>query len=190
MTDWDKRYRGGEHINDEPHPLIPRFAMRFQPGRALDLACGVGRHALWLAEHGWQVTAVDSSRAAIEILQQKADDRGVPVHSVLADLEQHEFKIERGAYDLIVVVNYLQRDLLGAIRAGVRPAGAVIAVIAMVDDDPGVRPMNPDYLVKPGELRAEFRGWQLLHEFEGKPDGDSSRRAAAEIVAVQSRGAA
>jgi SAM-dependent methyltransferase len=184
MTDWDKRYRAGEHIYDEPHPLIPRFAAKFPPGRALDLACGAGRHALWLAEHGWQVTAVDSSRSAIEILQQKADDRGVPVHSVLADLERHEFKIERGAYDLIVIVNYLQRDLLGAIRAGVRSGGAVIAVIAMVDDDPGVRPMNPDYLMNPGELSAEFRGWQLLHGFEGKPEEDSSRRATAEIVAV------
>jgi len=73
---------------------------------------------------------------------------------------------------------------LGAIRAGVRSGGAVIAVIAMVDDDPGVRPMNPDYLMNPGELSAEFRGWQLLHGFEGKPEGDSSRRATAEIVAV------
>ena len=182
MTDWDKRYRAGEHINDEPHLLIPRFAVKFEPGRALDLACGSGRHALWLAEHGWQVTAVDSSQAAIEILRQKAQDRGVPVHCVLADLERHEFKIERGGYDLIIVVNYLQRDLLGAIRAGVQPGGAVIAVIAVVDEDPGVRPMNPEYLMKPGELRGEFRGWQLLHEFEGKPEGDLSRRATAEIV--------
>ena len=184
MTDWDKRYRAGEHVNDEPHPLIPGFAVKFQPGRALDLACGVGRHAVWLAEHGWQVTAVDSSPAAIEILQQKAHDRGAPVQCVLADLERHEFKIERGAYDLIVVVKYLQRDLLGAIRAGVRPGGAVIAVIAMVDDDPGVRPMNSEYLMNPGELCGEFRGWQLLHELEGKPEGDPSRRAMAEIVAV------
>ena len=182
MTDWDKRYRAGEHINDEPHLLIPRFAVKFQPGRALDLACGAGRHALWLAEHGWQVTAVDSSPAAIEILQQKAQDRGVPVNGVLANLERHEFKIERGAYDLIIVVNYLQRDLLGAIRAGIRPRGAVIAVIAVVDDDPGVRPMNPEYLMRPGELREEFPGWHLLHEFEGKPEGDLSRRATAEIV--------
>jgi len=183
MTDWDKRYRAGEHINDEPHLLIPRSAVKFQPGRALDLACGPGRHALWLAEHGWQVTGVDSSRVAIEILQQKAQDRGVPVNCVLADLERHEFKIERGAYDLIVVVKYLQRDLLGAIRAGVRSGGSVIAVIAMVDDDPGVGPMNPEYLMKPGELRGEFRGWQLLHEFEGKPEGNLSHRATAEIVA-------
>jgi SAM-dependent methyltransferase len=184
MTDWDKRYREGEHTNDEPHPLVTEFASKWPPGRALDIACGAGRHALWLAEHGWKVTAVDSSSAAIDILQKRAADRGVPVHSVRGDLESHEFVIEPAAYDLIVVVNYLQRDLFPSIRGGVRPGGAVIAVIAMIDDDPNIRPMNPKYLLSPGELRAQFKGWKLIHEFEGKPSGDPTRRATSEIVAV------
>jgi SAM-dependent methyltransferase len=184
MTDWDKRYRDGEHVNDEPHRLVTEFASKRPPGRALDIACGAGRHALWLAGHGWQVTAVDSSVAAIEILQKRAEDRGVPVHSIRADLERHEFVIEPEVYDLIVVMNYLQRDLFPSIRAGIRRGGAVIAVIAMVDDDPGIRPMNPLYLLNPGELRAQFEGMKLIHDFEGKPAGDPNRRATAEIVAV------
>jgi SAM-dependent methyltransferase len=184
MTDWDKRYQDGEHVSDEPHALVTEFASKRPPARALDIACGAGRHALWLAEHGWQVTAVDSSVAAIAILQKRAEDRGVPVHSIRADLERHEFVIEPEAYDLIIVVNYLQRDLFPSIRAGIRPGGAVIAVIAIVDDDPHIRPMNPLYLLNPGELRAQFEGMKLIHDFEGKPAGDPSRRRNAEIVAV------
>src|SRR5260370_265091 len=118
MTDWDTRYRKGEHVSAEPHPLLTRFAANLVPGRALDLACGTGRHALWLAGHGWQVTAVDSASAAIEILKKQAQDRGVPINAVCADLERHEFVIEPESYDLILVVNYLQRDLFPSICAG------------------------------------------------------------------------
>src|ERR1051325_6035100 len=109
--DWDERYRSGDYPNDEPHPLLTRFAAQLQPGRALDVACGTGRHALWLAAHGWQVTAVDSSSVALEILQQRAAQAHLGIDTRLADLERHEFEIEPRGYDLIVVCNYLQRDL-------------------------------------------------------------------------------
>ncbi|HKQ78172.1 MAG TPA: methyltransferase domain-containing protein [Blastocatellia bacterium] len=183
MTDWDERYERGEQTNDEPHPLVVEFASKLEPGRALDLACGVGRHAIWLAERGWRVTAVDNSRVGIEILRRRADAKGLVIDSRIADLERHDFIIEPAAYDLILICRYLQRDLFPAIRAGARIGGVVIAVIAMVDDDPQIKPMNPAFLLNPGELRVEFEGWNLTSEFEGKPDGDERRRAMAEIVA-------
>jgi len=183
MTDWDRRYREGEHVHDEPHPLITGFAANLVPGSALDVACGPGRHAIWLAQRGWQVTAVDSSRAAIEILEQRASEKGLVVHAVFADLERHEFGIGRESYELIVVCNYLQHDLFPSIRAGTRIGGIVIAIIAMVDPDPNIRSMKPAYLLNPGELRARFEGWEFIHDFEGKPAGDPPRRATAEIIA-------
>jgi len=185
MTDWDRRHREREHEIEEPNPIVTNFAGYIVPGSALDLACGTGRHAIWLAQHGWTVTAVDSSRVAVEILQQRTLERGIAVNIVLADLERHEFAIEPESYDLIVVCNYLQRDLFPVVRAGVRIGGAVIAIIAMVDSDPNVRSMNPAYLLNPGELRAQFEGWRLIHDFEGKPAGDARRRATAEIIAVR-----
>jgi tellurite methyltransferase len=185
MTDWDRRYREREHETEDANPIVTNFAGQIAPGSALDLACGTGRHTIWLAEHGWTVTAVDSSRVALDILQQRALERGVAVNIVLADLERHEFPIEPESYDLIVVCNYLQRDLFPVVRAGVRIGGAVIAVIATVDSDPNVRPMNPAYLLNPGELRAQFEGWELIHDFEGKPVGDARRQATAEIIAVR-----
>ena len=67
MADWNERYSRGEHIIKEPMPLLVRVASQLPPGRALDLACGAGRHAIFLASRGWQVTAVDASPVGIKL---------------------------------------------------------------------------------------------------------------------------
>ena len=180
---WDERYRRGEHLSDTPAPLIAKTIERLQPGRALDLACGGGRHALFLAERGWRVTAVDASRVAIEAVQKQARERSLNVDARVADLEKHEFEIQPQSFDLICDCYYLQRDLFPAISDGVRPGGMAIAIIHIVDDSCDVKPMNPDFLLRPGELRRFFAGWEMLHEFEGKPADAPHHRAVAEIVA-------
>jgi SAM-dependent methyltransferase len=182
MTDWNERYRRGEHADDAPHPLVLQFASRLAPGRALDVACGSGRHAIWLAEQRWRVTAVDSSSVAIDVLKQRAEQKRVTIDSRIADLERNEFIIEPASCDLIVVCNYLQRDLFPSIKQGVAPGGLVIASIAMIDAAPDVKPMNPAYLLNPGELRSFFEDWEVIWYFEGK-FGSPPRRATAEIVA-------
>lgn len=183
MPDWNERYRKGEHANDPPHPVLVEFAASLTPGFALDLACGTGRHTLWIAQHGWRVIAVDNSHVALELLQERARSRGLNVETVLADLERHEFEISPEAYDLIVVCNYLQRDLFGSIREGARVGGMVIAIIAMADDNPNLKPMNPNYLLQPGELRAGFHNWELLHDVEGTWSLDCRGRKIAQLVA-------
>ena len=180
---WDQRYRRGEHLLDQPAPLVAGVADGLIPARALDLACGPGRHALLLVTRGWQVTAVDASRVAIEILVKRARDLNLTVDARLADLEKHELEIEPGCFDLICDCYYLQRDLFPAIRAGVRPGGLVIAIIHMLDDSADVKPMNPAYLLRSGELAGFFAGWRILHAREGKPVDALHKRAVAEIVA-------
>jgi tellurite methyltransferase len=155
------------------------------PGRALDLACGPGRNALYLAERGWQVTAVDASGVAVDILQRRARQRGLAVDARVADLEKGEFEIEPSAYDLVCDLFYLQRDLFPRIQRGVRSGGIVIAIIHMVDETPDVKPMNPAYLLRSGELRAVFAGWRIPHDYEGKPADSAHRRRVAEIVAIR-----
>lgn len=186
MAKWNERYQRGENTSEEAHPLIVKFASQLAPGRALDLACGPGRHAIWLAERGWQVTAVDNSTAAIDILRQRATEKHLTIDARLADLEQHEFVIPPQSYDLIVDCNYLQRDLFQSIKEGVSISGIVVAIIAMTDDDPNVKSMNPAYLLNPGELRKTFEEWEWIWDFEGKPSGQH-RRATAEIVARRMR---
>jgi tellurite methyltransferase len=182
MADWNERYRQGECASNEPHPVVVQFASGLPPGRALDVACGAGRHAIWLAERGWRVTAVDKATAAIEILRQRSLDKGVQIDAVTADLERGEFSIQPRMYDLIVLCNYLQRDLFAPIKNGIEMGGVVIAIVSMFDADPNVKPMNPAYLVNPGELRAQFKGWDLIWDYEGKPP-DRHKRASAEVVA-------
>jgi tellurite methyltransferase len=183
VTDWDERYGRGEHVIKEPMPLLVSTVNELRPGRALDLACGPGRHAIFLAERGWRVTAVDASKVGIELAKTLAQLRGVEVDWRVADLERREFEIEPEAYDLVCVFYYLQRDLFPQIRAGVRPDGLAVAAIHMTDDDPEVKEMNPAYLLGPGELHAEFSGWEILHDYEGASTEEGHRRRTAEIVA-------
>ena len=186
MADWDERYRRGEHATTEPSRLLVRAARGLAPGRALDIACGTGRHAVFLAGLGWQVTAVDSSSVGIEMTQGRAGERGVTVDARIADLERGEFCIEPEAYDLIAVFYYLQRDLWPQIRAGVRPGGVVVAAIHLIDESPDARPMNPAFLLQPEELRAEFRDWEITHYHETQLQDDDPgehHRRTAEIIA-------
>ncbi|MEI9811877.1 MAG: methyltransferase domain-containing protein [Acidobacteriota bacterium] len=93
-----------------PPPFLEEIARDLKPGRALDLACGDGRNAIWLAERSWDVTAVDRAPTVAHA--------GVEVH--VADLEKHEFIVEPGTWDLILMTYYLQRDLFPEIVSGPR----------------------------------------------------------------------
>jgi len=153
-----------------PSPLLVETARQLKPGRALDLACGTGRNALWLAEHGWEVTAVDRSPIAIPTVDAR-----------VADLEKHEFPILEAAWDLIVVCYYLQRDLFEPIKQGVKRGGMAIAIVHMFE--PGHEQSR--FSLHPGELAKYFEGWEISHYREGKPSDPDHHRAVAEIVATK-----
>jgi tellurite methyltransferase len=148
------------------------------PGRALDLACGTGRNAIWLADHGWRVTAVDGSDVAIETLRQRCP----AIDARVADLEQHEFDLGVAVWDLIVVCYYLQRDLFEPVKRAVAPGGVALVIVHLVE--PGHEESR--YSLQPGELATYFDGWTVLHSREGAPQDPEHRRAVAEIVARKS----
>src|SRR6266436_1513971 len=133
IRNWDERYSSGERaaedIDAAPTPLLVETSKRLTPGRALDLACGAGRNALWLAEQGWSVTAVDGSPAAIEILRSQALSRGVTVNVKVADPEKCESQIEPASWNLIAICYYLQRDPFSPAKQGVVPGGIVISIV-------------------------------------------------------------
>lgn len=183
MPDWDERYRSGEHATKEPAPLLRTAIANLKPGRALDIACGVGRHAILLAEKGWQVTAVDSSRVGIEILRQRAREAGAAVEARVADLESGEFQIEPGTYDLICVFYYLQRDLFSPLRAGVKPGGTVVAAIHLNDGKEDAKPSNPAFLLEPGELKQLFADWEITYYREGESDEGGHHHDTAYLIA-------
>ena len=183
IRSWDERYRSGERaaedIDAAPTPLLVETSKRLTPGRALDLACGSGRNALWLAEQGWSVTAVDGSPAAIEILRSRASNRGVTVDMKVADLEKFEYQIEPASWNLIAICYYLQRDLFTPAKQGVVPCGIVISIVHITE--PEEEPTA--HRLRPGELERYFLGWEILRRHEGRPNDTAHQRSVAEIVA-------
>jgi SAM-dependent methyltransferase len=183
VANWDERYRKGEHSPVESHRLLVKAVQKLTPGKALDVACGAGRHAIYLATAGWTVTAVDSSHEGLEVARQRATERGVTIELVKADLESGAFAIKPERYDLICVFYYLQRDLFPQLKAGLKGGGTFVAAIHTVDEDAEVQSMNPNYLLSAGELKATFAGWIIDHYHEGHWDGSDHKHCDAEIIA-------
>jgi tellurite methyltransferase len=181
IAEWNERYARGEHGGQQPIDIIETIARGYAPGRALDLACGVGRHALLLARYGWSVTAVDASAVAIARLRDSAAAAGLKMQAIVQDLEASDFVIEAGTYDLICDCCYLQRTLIPRIRSGVRAGGLAAVALAMVDDRPEVKPMNPAFLVQDGEVRKWFEDWEIIHYKEESESG--GRRKTARMIA-------
>ena len=170
IAKWNARYAGREPGRlSEPSPPVPSAVSGQVPGRALDLACGTGRHAVWLAARGWRVDAVDGSAAAISLLLANADRTGCRgrLETHVADLEADppEFTIEPAAYDLIVDCYFLHRPLFAAIREGIRPGGLFVAALHLPAPGAGRR---HGYVLRPGELERLARGWRwdVLHSVE------------------------
>jgi tellurite methyltransferase len=146
------------------------------------LACGTGRHAIFLAEKGWNVAAVDNSGVGIEIARERAREKGIQVDFRTADLEKGEFKIEPDAYDLICDFYYLQRDLFPQMQAGVKVGGIIVSTIHIY----GEGEEKGRFLLKEGELREFFRDFEILHYHETSltdRDAGEHHRRTAEIIA-------
>jgi SAM-dependent methyltransferase len=173
LAGWDARYRSGAD-GTEPTPLVIEIAHKLTPRRALDLACGTGRNAIWLAQQGWDVTAVDGAPAAIKHVRAQAPQ----IKTLIADLERHEYCIEPASWDLIAICYYLQRDLFAPAIRGLRPGGALIAIVHITEDGEEPTP----HRLRPGELAGFFEGCRIMHYFEGKPLDEAHKRAVAEIV--------
>ena len=188
IAKWNARYAGREPGSlPPPSPPLPEAVSGVQAGRALDLACGTGRHAVWLASRGWRVDAVDGSETAIALLLANAERAGCRdrIQPCVADLEADppEFTIEPEAYDLIVDCYFICRQLFPAIREGVRPGGRFVAALHL--PAPAGR-RGHRYVLRPGELKQTVSGWRwdVIHNVERPAEptaGDGL--GVAEIVA-------
>jgi 2-polyprenyl-3-methyl-5-hydroxy-6-metoxy-1,4-benzoquinol methylase len=131
-TQWDARYREKDLVwSEEPNQFLVEEIADLQPGRALDVACGEGRNAMWLSAHGWRATGVDFSAVAIEKARRMSTERGLDVQWIVADLGSWEPPAR--SFDLVIVF-YLQvpaeirRRIYGHMAAGVAPGGTMLVV--------------------------------------------------------------
>jgi SAM-dependent methyltransferase len=167
------------HGADAADWLVANAALLPAPGVALDVACGRGRNALWLAAQGFVVDALDRDEEAIAGLRADAAARGLPVRAAVADLEIPTPDLGCDRYDVIAVFNYLHRPLLPHLIAALRPGGVMVYETFTRAQARRGKPTNPAFLLEPGELRARTAELILLADREGVFGG----RDVASIVA-------
>jgi SAM-dependent methyltransferase len=166
-AEWDRRYEIAELVwTASPNRFVVEEIAGMRPGRALDLAAGEGRNAVWLAELGWQVTAVDFSAVGLAKAGRLAESRGVSVNRVTADVR--DYRPEAAAYDLVLIV-YLHlpaTELAGVLSravTAVAPSGTLLVIghdVSNVADGVG-GPQIPDVLYTPESISAGLDGMDV-----------------------------
>jgi tellurite methyltransferase len=166
LDEWNERYRAREEIDDEPAELLVDAASALAPGRALDLACGAGRNAVWLEQRGWHVVAIDGASEAIRILRERA----ASIDARVIDLEAGApLPFDDASFDLVAILYYLHRPLFAEAQRVVRPGGTIVCAVKM----------RGTYRVQPGELAAAFAGCEIVHVREGEIAEIVARRRVA-----------
>ena len=165
--EWNRRYGGSDLLwTARPNRFLVAEVADLEPGRALDIACGEGRNAVWLAEQGWRVTGVDFSDVALEKASRLAEARAVAPEWLQADLL--DFRAEPRAFELVIVF-YLQlsgtprRTILRAAADAVAPGGTLLLV---AHDSSNLEhghggPQDPAALYTAGDIVADLDGTGL-----------------------------
>ena len=180
---WDERYATGDYRpRTEPSAFVVSATKRIPRGRALVLACGTGRNALFLAEAGFEVEAVDVSAVAIDRARAEADRRGVTVRWRVADLD--EFDLPEGAFDLVTMVRYVNRDLWPRAVAALAADGWLLCEQHLETHREVIGPTGA-FRVKPGELLRAFANLRIVEYWEGvePADRDGGEAVLARLLA-------
>ncbi|MDQ7857930.1 MAG: methyltransferase domain-containing protein [Armatimonadota bacterium] len=179
---WEARYQAGDRAHDgPPSALLVRWLSYLPRGRALDVATGLGRNALFLARAGYRVDAIDIAPTCLAEAARRARRRGLHVRWIEADLDH--YRLPRACYDVVVNAFFLKRGLFPALRAAVRPGGVVIFETHLVSDATPSRVRTPAHRLRSGELARRFRGWEVLEYAEGVFTEGGQRVALGRIVA-------
>ena len=177
---WDEKH-AAEQTTQKPSSFLKEIfecdSWPLPKGRALDIATGKGRNAIFLAERGFQVVGIDISPVALEMARRSAQEKSLAIDWQEADLERIE--LPKGYYDLVVNFNYLQRSLVTEIKKTLKPGGWVIFESYLIDQSKIGHAIRRVYLLLHNELLDVFRDFRVLYYREGKflQSGKSEFRA-------------
>jgi len=180
---WNQKYRENPGAWLEPDPFLAwAFSESIQPlfpggGSALDLAGGAGRHSIWLAKQGWEVTLIDVSETGVELARHNAGPLASHLHLAIDDLTQ--FRASQTRFDLVMGFFYLEREIFPELVKALRPGGLLLYKTYTTDQLklPG-GPKDASHLLVPGELLRLVSGMRVLHHRE-----TVEHKATAEILA-------
>ena len=185
---WDARYRAGEYqARFHPSALLVQWLPQLDclaGSSALDVACGLGRNAVYLARQGWQVDALDISQVALDRLAATARDNNLDIRCMAMDLERDAGLLASEQYELALMVRYTDLALIPSLANAVKPGGFVIVEKHLVTEAEVVGPSNPRFRVAPGTLRSAASGLDIIAYQEGlvvDPDGRTA--ALAQLIA-------
>ncbi len=168
---WNRKYSQGSHTSRSPSPsLVALQHLLPATGNALDVAGGAGRHAIWLANRGLDVTLVDVSDVALGVAAARAEEAACDLHAVRADLQHEPFP--RGPWDLIVSVHFLWRPLFQSFAQTLACGGKLVVIqptISNLQRNP--KPPAP-FLLADGELPSLVAGLHVEHYEEGWSSDD------------------
>ncbi|MDR7420078.1 MAG: class I SAM-dependent methyltransferase [Armatimonadota bacterium] len=180
-TKWEARYQAGDRPHDgPPSTLLQRWVPMLRKGRALDVATGFGRNAIYLARAGYRVDAIDISPTCLAEATRRAKRARVRVRWIEADLDM--FPLPEARYDLVINAFFLKRRLIPTLQRAVRPGGVLIFETHLEGDEPD-GPRRRAHRLRRGELRRWFRGWEVLELEEGLFSEGGRTRLLGRIVA-------
>ncbi|KTG26935.1 class I SAM-dependent methyltransferase [Haloferax profundi] len=190
MDKWDERFSEGTYPTDpEPSPVLRAYVDTFPDGRALDVAAGTGRNAIFLAQHGYDVDALDQSAAGLEIVDERAAAADISnrVQTVQADATEYEYPV--GAYDVVTLSFFRTLDRLGDIKAALKPGGILFYQHHLQSSSPAtVGPSTDRYRFQSNELLRACLDMTVLYYEESTEERDDRTSATATIVARNSHG--
>ena len=181
---WDKRFGRKEFaLGKEPNPFLKKHICLLPKGKALDMATGEGRNAVFLAQNGFEVDAVDISGKGLKKVKKLAREKGVKINTFLVDLDQYQIEKER--YDLIANFYFLRRRLIPRIKKGLKKGGKVIFETYLLEHRKlGTGgPKQAKYFLKPNELLRLFKEFRILFYREGIFWEGGRKKAVASLIA-------
>lgn len=174
---WDRRYTSGDYQPRRQHsPLVEEAVDHLDGGRALVLACGGGRNALFLAARGFEVEAVDVSAVAIEMAETEGERRGLKVNWRVADIEDLEFV--EAEYQLITMIRYLNRDVWPSIRDALALDGWLVMEQHLKTGREVAGPSDESRISR-GELLAAFGDLRVIKYLEEYTRSEATNRMYA-----------
>jgi tellurite methyltransferase len=154
-----------------PAPFLEAMLPRLPMGRALDVAAGNGREAVFLAIHGWRVEAWDIAPEALRNASALAARHGVAIETVVADLERRDAALPESRYDVVLCFRFLHRPLFPMIERALVPGGCLVYETFRTGQERFGRPLSRKYLLGGGELSASFPSLEVEHYAEQEPAG-------------------